>query len=109
MTAGEISALRSVPRLKGGAEFKAVFLKGHSPRVQSEGLDRNQSQIVHQAFFASGFSKVKHQRHRHHNLREGRERSESGWVGGERLEFESEKAWARRAHEFRKPQNDLEV
>ena len=30
-------------------------------------------------------SKVKHQRHRHHNLREGRERSESGWVGGERL------------------------
>jgi hypothetical protein len=61
VTAGEISALRSVPRLKDGAEFEAVFLKGHSPRVQSEGLDRNQSQIVHQAFFASGLPKFESQ------------------------------------------------
>ena len=31
-----------------------------------------------------------------------------GWVENVCLEFESEKTWARRAHEFRKPQNDLE-
>ena len=31
--------------LKGGAEFKAVFLKGHSPRVQSEGLDKTKASL----------------------------------------------------------------
>ena len=93
MTAGEISALRSVPRLKDGAEFKACFLRAIRHAFNRRGWTETKARLcirlsLHQVCSSS---KVKHQRHRHHNLREGRGRSESGGVGGERLEFESEK------------------